>query len=122
MEHRGDVAIGPVDRDVAAPPQILPHDEGDIRDTAVPRRAIGRRIPGVPDDPLPLVVAVAVLVLAELVIELDALEVIDHQEVDHPGHRIGPVGRRGAAGQHLDTFDQRAGNLVDIGTDAALER
>ena len=61
------------------------------------------------------------LVLAELVIELDALEVVRHQEIDHPGHSVGPVSRRGAAGQYLDTLDQRAGDLVDVGADSRPE-
>ena len=122
MEDRFDVAVGPVDRDVAAPPQVLSRNQGDIRNIAVPRRAGGNGIPGVTDDPLKPAAVVIVLVLAELVIELDALEVVEHQEIDHPGHRVGPVGRRGAAGQHLDALDQRAGDLVDIGADPAPDR
>ena len=71
---------------------------------------------------MPPVVTIVVLVLAELVVQLDALEVVNHQEVDHTGDRIRPVGGRGAAGQHLNVLDQRARNLIDIGTDSPLQR
>ena len=60
-------------------------------------------------------------VLAELVVELHALEVLLHEEVDDPGYRIGPIGRRGAAGQHFDAFHEGARDLVDVGADAALQ-
>ena len=121
LEHRVNITVGAVDSDIATL-QVFAHDQRYIRDVAVRDRAIGDLIPGVSDNPLPLVVAVAVLVLAKLIIQLDALEVINHQEVDHAGDRIRPVGGRGAAGQHLNALDQRAWNLVDIGADPALQR
>ena len=83
---------------------------------------LGAEYPASRTTPLPPGAVVIVLVLAELVIELDALEIIDHQEIDHPGHGVGAIGRRGAAGQHLDALDQRAGDLVDVGADPTLER
>ena len=56
----------------------------------------------------------------QLVIDPEAFEVVLHEEIDHAGHGVGAVGRRSAAGEYFDVPDQRAGNLVDVGADAAL--
>ena len=54
------------------------------------------------------------MVAGILVVDLDAFEVLFHDEVDDPGDRVRTVGCGGAAGQDLDPFDQRAGHLVDV--------
>ena len=56
-----------------------------------------------------MVVAVAV------VLELNALEVVVHDEVHHPCDRVRTVNGGRAAGQHLDPLDQRSGNVVQVG-------
>ena len=62
------------------------------------------------------------LELAELVVELNALEVVNHHEVDNTGDRVGTVGGGGAAGQHFNALDQGRRDLVDVGTGTALQR
>ncbi len=48
-------------------------------------------------------------------VDLHALEVALHDEVDHPGDGVRAVGRRGPAGQHVDAVDELGGDLVDVG-------
>ena len=56
-----------------------------------------------------MVVSVAVPV------ELYALEMVVHDEVDDARDGIRAVDRRRAAGQHFDALDQRRRNGVDVG-------
>ena len=83
---------------------------------------VGRLVTGVPHDPLPALVVIAVLILAELVLQLHALEIVPQPKVHDTGNGVRSVGGRGAAGQHVDGLDQRARDLVDVGADASLER
>ena len=53
-------------------------------------------------------------VLPQLAVELDALEVAFHDEVDHPGNGIRPIGRGCPAGDHVHALDQVGRNLVQI--------
>ena len=123
LQDRLDVAVRGVDGDVApAAAEAGPRDQRGVRDVAVPDRPVGGLIAGLAHDPLPAPVAVAVLVLAELVLQLHALEVVEQAEVHNTRDGVRPVGGRGAAGQHVDGLDQRARDLVDVRADAAVDR
>src|SRR5256885_6890225 len=43
-----------------------------------------------------------------------ALKVLLQDKVHHTGDRVGPVHRRGTAGENLDAVDQEDGNLIKI--------
>ena len=47
--------------------------------------------------------------------ELNAFEVILHDEVDDTGDRVGAVHRRRTAGDDFRTLDERGGNRVEVG-------
>ncbi len=61
------------------------------------------------------------LVVVELVVafDLNALEVVVHDEVDHAGHGVRAVDGRCAAGQDFDALDQRGRDLVQVGRGVA---
>src|SRR5690606_15257184 len=67
-------------------------------------------------------VTVAFLGQPVLAVEIEAFEVVLHDEVDDAGNGVRAVGRRSAAGDDLDALDQRGGNGVgvDDGTAAGL--
>ena len=108
------VAPGRVGGDIAPVAQVFAQDDRHVGQLAVGRGVVGHLIALVGDQPLEAAVVVVVLVLAELIIDLDALEIVDQDEVDHAGDRVRAVGHRGAAGQHVDALEQGAGYLVDV--------
>ena len=67
-------------------------------------------------------VAVVVLVEAVLRIDLDALELRIHHEVDDAGDGIRTIDGRRAAGQHIDALHDRRRNEVDVGHRRGLGR
>ncbi len=62
------------------------------------------------------------LVLAELVVELHAFEVVNHHEVDNTRDRVRTVGSGGTTGQYFNALDQGCRDLVDVGAGTALQR
>jgi hypothetical protein len=58
---------------------------------------------------------VVVLGLAAGHVGLEAVEFLVGDEVDHAADRIRTVGRRGAAGDHVDALDQQLRELADVG-------
>jgi hypothetical protein len=60
-------------------------------------------------DVLDVVVVLAVLVDRVLRVDAHALEVLVHDEVDDAADGVGAVNGRGAAGQHVDAFDEAVG-------------
>ncbi len=91
---------------------------GDVVARQAELRRIGRR--AALDHVTQLDGAVAievVLVLVEAVlgVELHALEVLLHDEVDDAADRVRAVHGRGAAGQDFDALDHRGRNLVEVG-------
>ena len=66
-----------------------------------------------PDD-IGKTVALIVVESAVVVFELQALEVLPHDEIDHARHRVGAIDRRRAAGQNFHPLDQRGGNFIDV--------
>ncbi len=65
---------------------------------------------------------VVVLKGADVGVELHALEVVVHDEVDDTGNRVGAVGGRGAAREHFDPLHQRGWNVVHVGGAVAVDR
>ncbi len=60
---------------------------------------------------------VIVLVMAResvLSVDLYTLNVVLQDEIDDASHRIRPICRRGAAGDHFDPLDQRQRNLIKV--------
>ena len=60
-------------------------------------------------------VGVVMLIAGPLAVELDALEVLAHDEVHDAGDGVRAVHGRGAAGQDFDVVDERGGDLVQVG-------
>ncbi len=71
---------------------------------------------------LDVAVVLIVLVEAILTVDLNALKVLFHDEIDDAGDRIGPVGGRGAARHHIDPLHQLGRNLVDVGRRVGVRR
>jgi len=59
-------------------------------------------------------VVVVMPVPADASIDLQALEVLLHDEIDDAADGVGAIGRRRAASQHFDALYQRRGNLVEV--------
>src|SRR5690606_25150112 len=70
---------------------------------------------GLRDLALDGIVALAVLVAGELHVELEALEVVLHDEVDDAGHGARAVGRGPAARAQLHLLHECPRDLVDVG-------
>ena len=62
------------------------------------------------------------LVDAVLAVDLNPLEVVSHDEIDHACDRIRAINGRGAAGDDVDTLDELSGYLVDIRRRIGIER
>lgn len=60
------------------------------------------------------VVTVVMLVGTRGGVELDTVD-LGQNEIDHAGHRIGAIDRRFAAGDDIDTLDERRGQETDVG-------
>ena len=115
QENLSAVTPGRVGGDIAAiAAQVFPQDERDVGHLAVRGGVVGNAIALTGNQFFQGAVVIIVLMLAELIIQLDALEIVDHDEVDHAGDRIRTIGHRGAAGQDIDALEQSARNLVDI--------
>src|SRR5207253_5517598 len=59
-------------------------------------------------------VVLLVVVEAVVVVDLQPLEAVVHDEVDDARDGIGPVHSRGTTGQHFNALDQRCRNLVQV--------
>ena len=114
QENLSAVTPGRVGGDVAAIAQVFAQDERDVGQLAVRGGVVGNAIALAGDQFFQGAIVIIVLMLTELIIQLDTLEIVDQDEVDHPGDRIRTIGHRGAAGQDIDALEQRARNLVDI--------
>ena len=64
--------------------------------------------------PEPLVLPITVGGSAVLEVELQALEFTAQLEVHHSGHRVGAVGGRSPAGDHLDVLDEAERQRVQV--------
>ena len=123
LPDRLDVAIRGIGRGIAAPAvEVAAEDEGQIGRVPVRDAALGDRVPRRFDDPLPAAGVVVVPVLAELVIDAQALEIVLEPKIHDPRHRVRAVHGRRAAGQHLYAFDQGARDLVHVGAPALQRR
>ena len=89
LQDRIDFPVAGIGGDVAAAVvKVAAHDQRPVLDVAIGLAAVGYGEAGTGNDILDAAVVVVVLVLAELVVELDAFEVILHHEVDHAGDRV----------------------------------
>ena len=61
-------------------------------------------------------VVVVVLIDTVLAVELDALEVLPHDEVHHTGDSVRAVHGRRATRDDFDVINHRGGNLIEVGT------
>ena len=62
-----------------------------------------------------LIVATATLAGAALEIDVDAIDLLLENDVDHPGNRVRTVDRRGAAAENFDAFDDCRRNVRQVG-------
>ncbi|MOA13359.1 hypothetical protein D3C78_1334080 [compost metagenome] len=70
-----------------------------------------------------LVVTAAALTGAALEVDVDAVDLVLEDDVDHPGNRVRTVNRRGAAAENFDTFDDCRRNIRQVGeVDLAVVR
>ena len=77
---------------------------------------VGGVVPKCRHQALSEAVVVVVVVHAPLAVDLKALEVLLHDEVDHAGDGVRAVGRGGAAGDDFDPLDQPHRNLIEVGS------
>src|SRR6516165_1256520 len=66
-------------------------------------------------------VVVIVVVDCEVGIDAYAFEVIVHDEVHDACDGISTIGRGCTAGEHVHAFDERHGNLIDVGRGGAAQ-
>ena len=114
LQHRIGLAIADEDDRVAlVVGEVRAHRDAEVGGGAVAAHvARQHEVPG-----LHRAVDLASLVMVEdrtVDVDLDALEAVVHDEVDHAGHGVGTVHRRGPACQHVHVLDQRRGNLVQV--------
>ncbi len=119
--HRVGVGeILPHAADVDRAGAIVPVAAGDVVDAVLlGARAGEQEVAAVADlraegDPRLVVLGVAAIADAPLQLGLEPGEIGVEPEVDHPGHRVGAVLRRGAAGHGLEPADHRVGEQVDV--------
>src|SRR5690606_34049142 len=78
------------------------------------RQEVGATVEEVPaegDRRLHFLVVIA-LGLTVVAVDLQAVEVLEQDEVDDPGHGVGAVGGRGAPGAHVDPLNNARGDQV----------
>ena len=116
FHHRVDLAIGGVGGHIAlAVRRIGANDRrhfiaATVRHAARRQRIVVRGVRGLTSG-----IAVVMLVGVVIDVQLHALEVLDHHEVDDTGHSVCAVVGRGAARLDVDPVNQGAGNEVDVG-------
>ncbi|VUM09787.1 hypothetical protein PGKDCPLP_02872 [Stenotrophomonas maltophilia] len=76
--------------------------------------AIGVQITQAADELQVLLVQAALVGAAEAAADLGAFEVLPGDDVDHTGHGVGAVDRRGAILEHFDAFDRDQRKRVEI--------
>jgi hypothetical protein len=109
------VAIAQVRRDVARAVREIPaHQHVEVAVAPIPDRARGRRIAELPHQALHECVVIVVPVLTGLAVDLEALEIALHDEIDHTGDGVRTISRRGAAGDDFDAIHEASRNLIEI--------
>ena len=81
---------------------------------------VGERRAG--DETGRVLLSIASLRLRPVGVELDPLDLVAQPEVDDTGNRVGAVHSGRAAGHHLDTFDQRGREDVQVHRATAVGR
>ncbi len=116
LQDRADLAIAAIADDMAAAVAGGRADlEVDVELRAVECLAARRGIAACRRQRLEPLAAVVVVVDAARHVDAEAFVIGVEHEVDDAGDRVRPIDRTGAAGQHVDAFDQRGGDHVDVG-------